>query len=77
MGINTDLVVNTSVRMKNAKKVLDDVAVEAFNNFITLKKWGDIEVNKDTKNYPASLTNMLSAAMRTRTRRWCKSNLLC
>ena len=51
MGINTDLVVNTSVRMKNAKKVLDDVAVEAFNNFITLKKWGDIEVNKDIFSY--------------------------
>ena len=51
IGINTDLVVNTSVRMENAKKVLDDVAVEAFNNFITLKKWGDIEVNKDIFNY--------------------------
>ena len=37
--------------MKNAKKVLDDVAVEAFNNFITLKKWGDIELNKDIFSY--------------------------
>ena len=51
IGINTNLMINTSVRMENAKKVLNDVAIEAFNNFVTLKKWGDIEVNKDIFNY--------------------------
>ena len=50
IGINTNLVVNTSVRMENAKKVLNDVAVEAFNNFVKLKKWGDIEISKDIFN---------------------------
>ena len=33
--------------MENAKAVLNDVAAEAFNKYVTLKKWGDIEVNKE------------------------------
>ena len=46
-GINTNLLINTSKRMENAKAVLNDVATEAFNKYVTLKKWGDIEVNKE------------------------------
>lgn len=47
LGINTDLVINTSIRMDNASKVLNDVATDAFNKYVTLKKWGDVEVNKN------------------------------
>ncbi|MFL2801492.1 MAG: tRNA lysidine(34) synthetase TilS [Paracoccaceae bacterium] len=47
IGINTDLLINTSLRMENARNVLNDVAIEAFNMNITLKKWGDIEVNRE------------------------------
>ena len=46
-GINTNLLINTSKRMENAKAVLNDVAAEAFNKYVTLKKWGDVEVNKE------------------------------
>ena len=34
-------------RMENAKAVLNDVATEAFNKYVSLKRWGDIEVNKE------------------------------
>ena len=46
-GINTNLLINTSKRMENAKAVLNDVAADAFNKYVTLKKWGDVEVNKE------------------------------
>tara|TARA_B100000902_G_scaffold79042_1_gene83756 strand:- start:198 stop:1085 length:888 start_codon:yes stop_codon:yes gene_type:complete len=46
-GIDTNLLINTSKRMENAKAVLNDVATEAFNKYVTLKKWGDVEVNKE------------------------------
>ena len=47
IGINTNLLINTSLRMQNAKQVLNDVAAEATIKFIKLKKWGDLELNKD------------------------------
>ena len=47
IGINTNLLINTSSRMINAKKVLNDVAKEASKKCIILKKYGDIVVNKD------------------------------
>jgi tRNA(Ile)-lysidine synthase len=46
-GINTNMLINTSKRMENAKAVLNDVAAEAFNKYVILKKWGDVEVNKE------------------------------
>ena len=49
-GINTDLVINTSIRMENARRVLNDVATEAFNKYVTLKNWGDVEVNREIFN---------------------------
>ena len=49
-GINTDLVINTSIRMENARTVLNDVATEAFNKYVTLKNWGDVEVNREIFN---------------------------
>ncbi len=49
-GIKTDLVINTSIRMENARTVLNDVAKEAFNKYVALKKWGDVEVNKEIFN---------------------------
>ena len=49
-GIKTDLVINTSIRMENARTVLNDVATEAFNKYVSLRKWGDVEVNREIFN---------------------------
>ena len=47
IGIDTDLIINTSKRMENAKQVLNDVAKIACYRYMTLKQWGDIEVEKE------------------------------